>query len=84
MSLRLASNRNFNITFCGKYSRTVTVKTSDKTILRPLTIAARNSHQHLAAPRCLEVAVLRLAPMCKSLYTEKCARNRLFAVGVEQ
>ncbi len=63
MSLRISSNRNSNITFSGKYSRTVAVKTADKTIPRPITIATRNSPQHLAAPRCLEVTVLNSAPM---------------------
>src|ERR1019366_2591729 len=46
-----------------KYSRTATVKTSDRTLPPPATIASRNSRQHLAAPRCLEVTVLNLAPM---------------------
>jgi hypothetical protein len=61
--LRISSNRNSNITFSGKYSRTVTVKTADRTIPHAATIVSRNSHQHLAAPCCLEVTVLNLAPM---------------------
>ncbi len=63
MSLRISSKRNSNITFSGKYSRTISVKTSDIIIPHPAIISSRNSHQHLAAPRRLEVTVLNLAPM---------------------
>ena len=63
MSLRISSNRSSNITFSGKYSRTITVKTSQRTIPHPLIIASCNWLQYLASPRCLEVTVLNLAPM---------------------
>ena len=87
MSLRIPSNRDSKITFSGNYSCTVTVKTADKTISRPATIAARNSPQHFAPPRCLEVTVLKPALMqvqSRTIQSEKRARNRLFAVSVEQ
>lgn len=84
MSLRISSGQNSNVTFPGKYSRPAAVKTSDSTAPYSVTIAAHNWHQHLATPLGLEVTVLCLAPMRESLYTEKRARNRLFAAGVER
>ena len=86
MSLRISTKRNSNVTFSGNYSRTVAVKTSDKNIPRPATLASRASRQYLADPRRLEVAVLNLAPMqvqSRIIHSEKCARNRLFAASVE-
>lgn len=80
MSLRISSSRNSNITFSGKYSRTVAVKTSDSTTP---TIAARNSHQHLAVPPCLEVTVLNPAPMQAQSKTSGADRFSPYALMIE-